>query len=66
MKQPDAFNPDTWYRPVKKKPSSTNDSNSLSDTVGDSMGAIGKLAFTGAAVTMMLGMAKGFGQMFNK
>jgi hypothetical protein len=64
MKQPSAFDPSNWYKPKQTKKTTSGDS--LKKTADDSMSAVGKLAITGVGLTMLFGMAKGIGSMFQK
>jgi hypothetical protein len=64
MNKPSAFDPSNWYKSSGKKKPEKEDS--LSDTVGDSMSAVGKMALAGAGLTLLFGMTKGIGQMFKK
>lgn len=65
MPIPDAFNPDNWFKSGNKKKTKKNE-ESVSETVGDSMSAISKIAIGGAVATMALGMAGAFMGAFKK
>lgn len=65
MARQNPFDPSNWYiGPKRQKPQKKDES--LSDTIGDSMSGIGKLAIGAAGLTLLFGMTKGFSQMFRK
>jgi hypothetical protein len=66
MPTPDAFNPDKWYKSSGTKNKPKKDNETMTDTVNDSMGAIGKLAVGGMIATMALGLGKAFSGAFKK
>jgi hypothetical protein len=65
MSKPSAFDPSNWYTSSKMKKKPQKD-EPLSETVSDSMSAVGKMAIAGAGLTLLFGMTKGFGQLFKK